>query len=106
MSEENLFHLMALLRVDGVGDIMAKKLLTHFGSAEAVLNAKTTQLAAIDGVGSVLLKKLKDKSVFEKATRELGFIQSNSIEPLYFQDERYPDRLKHCIDGPVLLLLI
>jgi DNA processing protein len=103
MSEENLFHLMALLRVEGVGDIMAKKLLTHFGSAEAVLNAKTSQLAAIDGVGSVLLKNLKDKSVFEKATQELQFIQHNNIDVLYFQDEKYPDRLKHCIDGPVLL---
>jgi DNA processing protein len=103
MSEENLFHLMALLRVEGVGDIMAKKLLTHFGSAEAVLNAKSAQLAAIDGVGSVLLKKLKDKSVFEKATQELQFIQNNNIDVLYFQDEKYPDRLKHCIDGPVLL---
>jgi DNA processing protein len=103
MSEENLFHLMALLRVEGVGDIMAKKLLTHFGSAEAVLNAKTSQLAAIDGVGAVLLKNLKDKSVFEKATQELQFIQNNNIDVLYFLDEKYPDRLKHCIDGPVLL---
>jgi DNA processing protein len=103
MSEENLFHLMALLRVDGVGDIMAKKLLTHFGSAEGVFNAKTSQLATIDGVGSVLLKNLKDKSVFEKATQELHFIQKNNIDVLYFQDEKYPDRLKHCIDGPVLL---
>ncbi|PWA11571.1 DNA-processing protein DprA [Flavobacterium laiguense] len=103
MSEEKLFHLMALLRVEGVGDIMAKKLLTHFGSAEAVLNAKTSQLAAIDGVGAVLLKNLKDKSIFEKATQELQFIQNNNIDVLYFLDEKYPDRLKHCIDGPVLL---
>jgi DNA processing protein len=103
MSEENLIHLMALLRVEGVGDIMAKKLLTHFGNAEAVLNAKNAQLAAIDGVGSVLLKNLKDKSVFDKATQELQFIQNNNIDVLHFQDEKYPDRLKHCIDGPVLL---
>lgn len=103
MSEEKLIHLMALLRVEGVGDIMAKKLLTHFGSAEAVWNAKTAQLAAIDGVGSVLLKNLKDKTVFEKAAQELKFIQNNTIDVLYFQDEKYPDRLKHCIDGPVLL---
>ena len=60
MSEENLFYTMALLRVDGVGDIMAKKLVTHFGTAENVFNAKSAQLAAIDGVGSMLLKKFKD----------------------------------------------
>ena len=103
MSEENLFHTMALLRVEGVGDIMAKKLLTHFGTAENVLNAKSSQLAAIDGVGSVLLKKFKDTSIFEKAKQELDFIQRNNIEVLSFDDEKYPDRLKHCIDGPVLL---
>jgi DNA processing protein len=103
MSEENLYYLMALLRIDGVGDIMAKKLLTHFGSAENVLNAKTSQLAGIDGVGAVLLKNLKDKSVYEKAKQELNFIQNNNIDVLHFQDEKYPDRLKHCIDSPVLL---
>jgi DNA processing protein len=103
MSEENLYYLMALLRIDGVGDIMAKKLLTHFGTAENVLNAKTSQLAGIDGVGAVLLKNLKDKTVYEKAKLELKFIQNNNIDVLHFQDEKYPDRLKHCIDSPVLL---
>lgn len=103
MSEENLFHLMALLRVEGVGDIMAKKLLAHFGTAENVLNAKSTQLVAIDGVGTVLLKNFKDKTIFEKAKQELDFIQKNDIKVVGFQDGNYPDRLKHCIDGPVLL---
>jgi len=103
MSEENLYHLMALLRIEGVGDIMAKKLISHFGSAEAVLNAKPAQLATIDGVGSVLLNNLKDKTVYEKARQELNFIQNNDVEVVYFKDDKYPDRLKHCIDGPVLL---
>mgnify|MGYP002143109816 CR=1 FL=1 len=36
MIEQDLFHLLALQRVEGVGDIMAKKLLTLFGDAESV----------------------------------------------------------------------
>ena len=103
MTEQDLFHLLALQSVEGVGDIMAKKLITHCGSAEAVFKTKTSQLAAIDGIGSILLQKLKAKSVFEKAEQELHFIQSSDINTSYFQDENYPDRLKHCIDGPVLL---
>ncbi|MBP2283594.1 DNA processing protein [Flavobacterium sp. CG_23.5] len=103
MLEQDLFHLLALQRVEGVGDIMAKKLLTHLGSAEAVFKAKASQLAAIDGVGSILLKNLKDQSVFTKASQELEFIKANDINVAYFQDENYPERLKHCIDGPVLL---
>jgi len=103
MLEQELFHLLALQRVEGVGDIIAKKLLTHCGSAEAVFKTKTAQLAAIDGVGSVLIKNLKEKSVFDKAQKELQFIDSNAVNALYFQEDGYPDRLKHCIDGPVLL---
>lgn len=103
MIDQDLIHLLALQQVEGVGDIMAKKLLTNCGNAEAVFKTKASQLATIDGIGSVLLKKLKDKSVFEKAERELQFIKENQINVAYFQDENYPERLKHCIDGPVLL---
>jgi hypothetical protein len=71
MIEQELFHLLALQQVEGVGDIMAKKLINHCGSAEAVFKTKTSQIAAIDGIGSILLKNLKNKSVFEKAEQEL-----------------------------------
>ena len=103
MTDQDLIHLLALQQVEGVGDIMAKKLINHCGSAEAVFNSKTSQLAAIDGIGSILLQKLKEKTIFEKAEQELQFIKSNEINIAYFQDENYPERLKHCIDGPVLL---
>lgn len=103
MSEQDLFYLLALLRVEGVGDIMAKKLLANFGSAEEIFKTKTNQIAVIDGVGSVLLKNLKDKTVFEKANKELQFITKNNIKTSFFQDDNYPERLKHCIDSPVLI---
>ncbi len=103
MNEQDLFYLLALLKVEGVGDIMAKKLLNHCGNAEAIFKSKSSQLATIDGVGSVLLKNLKNKVIFENADRELKFIKQNDINTLFYQEENYPDRLKHCIDGPLLL---
>lgn len=103
MSDQDLFYLLALMKVDGVGDIMAKKLLNHCGNAEAIFKSKTNQIAAIDGVGAILLKKIKDKTIFEKANQELEFIRKNDITVSFFQDETYPDRLKHCIDSPVLI---
>ena len=103
MTDQDLFYLLALQRVEGVGDIMAKKLLTHCGSSEAVFKTKTQQLASIDGVGTHLLKNIKDQSVFDRANKELEFIKSNAIKVAYFQDDEYPERLKHCIDGPLLL---
>ncbi len=103
MTDNELLHLLALLKIEGVGDIMAKKLIGICGSAEHVLNSKSSVLANIDGVGAVLLKNLKDRKAFDSAEKELKYIRSNNINVSCFQDGQYPDRLKHCIDGPVLL---
>jgi len=103
MNDTELLHLLALLKVDGVGDIVAKKLLNHFATAENIFKAKANQLESIDGIGRVLIKNLKDKTVFNLAEAELKFIKENNINCLFYQDEKYPDRLKHCIDGPILL---
>ena len=103
MNDQDLFYLLALQAVDGVGDIIAKKLLMHFGSAEAVFKANTTQLAAIEGIGTILLKNLKDPSVFAKAERELQFIASSQLTVTSYQDTKYPERLKHCFDSPLVL---
>ncbi len=103
MNETELLHILALLKVEGVGDIVAKKLINHCGTAENIFKLKASKLTSIDGIGQNLIKNLKDKSVFLKATNELNFIKKNDIKVCYYQDNNYPERLKHCIDGPVLL---
>ena len=103
MENSELIHLLALLKVDGVGDIMAKKLINHCGSAENIFKTKVSKLASIDGVGQALIKNLKDKSVLKLAEAEFDYIEENNIDVLYYQDIKYPDRLKHCIDSPILM---
>lgn len=103
MNDTELLHLLALLKVDGVGDIVAKKLLSHCEKAELIFKTKASKLSSIDGIGKTLIKSLKDKSVFQQAEEELRFIKDNNINLLYYQDKEYPNRLKHCIDSPVLM---
>ena len=103
MSEQELFHLLALSKIEGVGDVVAKKLLLHCGSAEEIFKSKSSKLTGIDGIGVFLSNNLKNKTVFEKAEKELKFIKDNAINVMHYQDENYPDKLKHCIDGPVLM---
>ena len=103
MNETELLHILALLNVDGVGDIVAKKLINHCGSAENVFLSKANFLKSIDGIGDSLIKKLKNGTVFQKAEEELRFIENEKINVLFYQNDNYPERLKHCIDGPVLL---
>lgn len=103
MNDTELLHLLALLKVEGIGDIIAKKLLNHCGTATEIFKTKASILSSIDGVGKVLVKKIKDKSVFDVAESELRFIRDNAINLLHFQEDNYPNRLKYCIDAPVLL---
>lgn len=103
MDSTELFNLLALLKVEGVGDIVAKKLINHCGSVENVFSSKSRLLKSIDGIGDILIKKLNDKTIFEKAEQELRFIEKEKTAILYYQNDDYPDKLKHCIDGPILL---
>ncbi|MCB0445321.1 MAG: DNA-processing protein DprA [Gelidibacter sp.] len=103
MTDQELIYTLALQNVPKIGDITAKKLIAHCGSAEAVLNEKKRNLLKIDGVGSLILSDLFNTSHLHKAEKELSFINENAIECLYFMDADYPEKLKHCIDSPILL---
>ena len=103
MLEEELLYVLALQRVKGVGDINAKKLIAHCGSAKNVLNEKRSHLEKINGIGKSTLQFLFDENNLKAAEKELDYIQKNNIETLYFSDANYPEKLKHCIDAPILL---
>jgi len=103
MNEQELFYVLALQKVDLVGDVVAKKLINHIGNAQDVFKAKPSRLSSIDGVGTILINNLKDQQVFKRAEAELKFITQNKIETVFFKDDNYPEKLKHCVDGPVLL---
>ncbi|AWA29174.1 DNA-protecting protein DprA [Flavobacterium magnum] len=103
MRHTDLFYLLALQKVDGIGEINAKKLLSHFGTAQAIFSEKPQKLQKIDRIGSVTAAKLQDKSVFKKAEAELRFIESSGISATAFTDDDYPEKLRHCPDAPIVL---
>ncbi|MCA0131342.1 DNA-processing protein DprA [Winogradskyella alexanderae] len=103
MTEQELIYTLALQHVPKIGSTTAKKLINHCGSAEAVLKEKRSNLLKIDGIGTIIIEGLFDRIHIEEAENELHFIKSNKIEVHYFTDELYPERLKQCIDGPILL---
>jgi len=103
MKNPELLYYLALQTADGVGDINAKKLISHCGSAQAVLEEKGNNLGKIDGIGKYIIKGLKNKFLLSKAEQELDFINKNNIQASTFLEDDYPDKLKHCVDGPILL---
>lgn len=68
-----------------------------------MFDTKKNRLLSIDGIGEILLKNLSDKSVFKLAQQEIDFVEQEKIAFHSFLDEKYPERLKHCIDGPPII---
>jgi DNA processing protein len=106
MSDELLYQL-GITQVNGVGDVTARNLVNYFGSAEAVFKAKKKQLLEIPGIAEItaekLLTNLKNAAVLLRAEKEIAFMQENRIEPLFFTDPKYPQRLNYCSDSPIML---
>ncbi|WP_299223679.1 DNA-processing protein DprA [uncultured Psychroserpens sp.] len=100
---QDLIYILALQHVPKIGDVIAKKLISHCGSAEAVLKEKKANLLKIDGIGLTTIKNLFSSEHMKAAEEELKFITDQKIVSLYFEDIDYPKRLKQCIDSPILL---
>ncbi len=103
MNNESLLYTLALQKTANIGDITAKKLIQYCGSAEAVFKEKENNLQAINGIGKNVIKSLQNSNLFQQAENEIKFINQNNIQVWYYQDKDYPQRLKNCIDGPILL---
>lgn len=103
MTEQQLIYTLALQHIPKIGATTAKKLINHCGSAEAVLKEKKSNLLKIDGIGTITIDGLFDAVHIKEAEYELKFIKDNNIETHYFNSDSYPERLKHCIDGPIIL---
>lgn len=102
-SDERLYQI-ALTLIEGVGDVNAKSLLAYCGSASEVFKQKKSVLLKIPGIGEYIAKSvIASRGIFAKAERELKFVEKHKISLLFFTNSDYPNRLKYCSDGPILL---
>lgn len=103
MTENEIIACLRLQAIPNIGDLTAKKLIAKCGSPTAIFQDKLSHLLKIEGVGRMTLKGIFDPTYRDEAEAEFKFIKSQDIKPLYFMDSDYPEYLKHCQDGPVLL---
>ncbi len=103
MNQNDLYHTIALLKVPGVGDVLAKQLISHCGSPEEVFRTSKKHLLQISGVGDVLADNLLRANTFDEAEKEMEFCSKNEIEIIPYSSKSYPSRLKQYNDAPVLL---
>ncbi|RYY97242.1 MAG: DNA-protecting protein DprA [Chitinophagaceae bacterium] len=99
----DLLYQLALTQVPQIGDVQARLLLQHYGSAEAVFRARPAELEVLDGIGTVRARSIKRFRDFHLAEAELRFLQRHGLHAWCVTDAGYPKRLLHCYDPPTLL---
>ncbi|MBX7050757.1 MAG: DNA-processing protein DprA [Flavobacteriales bacterium] len=99
----DLYYQIALTLLPGIGPVKAKQLVSYCGSAENVFREKKKHLIKIPEIGHNTASLIDNKSVFQRAEQELVFIEKNDVQTFFITEKKYPDRLKHCEDSPILL---
>jgi DNA processing protein len=102
---ELLMYKIAITLIPGIGDVNGKKLIAYCGGIAGVFREKKANLMKIPGVGSSLAGSILKKDYLQRAEKEMEFMAQNTITPLFYLDEGYPRRLRHCEDGPMMLYL-
>jgi len=102
-NSNSLFYILALVRIDGIGDVLAKKLISNFGSVENVFSASKQDFNSISRLPENSIRQILNKSSFAVTEKEMAFIQQQNIKVYYIENQDYPEKLKHCPDAPILL---
>jgi DNA processing protein len=101
MPEISLKHKIALSLIPGIGDINARKLVSHVGSVDGVFSEPYRSLIKIPGIGTNLAKYICERSYMETAEKEVEYVTKNKIKVFFYLDNDYPFRLRQCDDSPV-----
>lgn len=99
----NLLHLLALTYVPGMGISNAKKILKVIDEPEIIWQMTEKELNRIFRNKKDFIPHILNQSPLKLAEQEIKFAEKNNIEMLVHADSDYPEKLKNCIDAPLIL---
>jgi len=103
MLHDEWLYQIALTRVEGIGDFLARLLVLEFGSASAVFKAKKKLLERLEKIGPFRAKAIASFNDFNRCEKEIEFLIKHKIQVVFFNHHHYPKQLYDCYDAPVLL---
>src|SRR6185312_15518745 len=103
--DKELFYLLVLTFIPGIGGRTGRSLIEQFGTASDVLKVSTKEIRNCIGESRAqsFIDGIKDEVVFQNAEKELKFIGKHNINVLVFNDAGFPQRFNRCNDAPLLL---
>ena len=97
------YHLIALTKINNIGNVRAKELLKHFDNPKAIFNASKKHLKEISGFGDEIVNSIKKFDDWETVEKELKFTEKYNIDIVTINHAHYPTRLVGFTDAPLVL---
>jgi len=99
----DVYDLLCILSVPGIGPLRIRRLIGHFGSAKAVLDADVHDLCLVEGIDENKAERIKKKINRLFADDQLSRVEKHKVRLITLWDADYPEILKSIYDAPVLL---
>ena len=94
---------LKLIRAEGVGPTIFKRMLDYFGDIDRVFSASVAALMKVEGVGQKTAESIfRTRDDFD-ADKELTHADKLGVWVIHARDERYPAALKAIYDPPPVL---
>jgi len=103
MFNQDLIYKIGITLVKGIGNITAKQIIENLGDAALLFTEKKPVLERKYGLSRRIIEEIHRPEVLRRAEKEIHFIEKAHITPLFITDSAYPNRLKDCVDAPVML---
>jgi len=101
----DLYSILLLTSIPGLGPHRIRSLVGHFGSSQAVLNAGINELSQVENIDDRITHNIKNKADRAFADNQLSLIEKHKIKVITYWDKEYPAILKKIYDPPILLYI-
>ncbi len=96
---------LRLIRAEGVGPTLFKRLLDALGTVDQILGASVAQLTKVEGIGDKTAERIVRTRDSFNAAGEIEHADKLNAWLVHLQDERYPPALRSIYDPPPVLYI-
>ncbi len=100
---DDLQYWLALNSLTDIGPVVARNLLSAFGSPDNIFNMTTAELRQVEGVGEYRAQKIISFKSWDNVQREIEKGEKNNVRILTLDNPDYPEGLKQIHGAPVIL---
>jgi DNA processing protein len=99
----DLQYWLALHSIPDVGPVVARRLVSAFGSPEQIFRVRLGELKKVEGVGENRARRIAGFNRWDVVSRQIEEAEKMNVSLLHIHSPDYPDRLRQIHGAPIVL---